>query len=241
MSIYFKVNDIFYAAVDEANHRIKFGNSNLIAMPCVDVEIKDHNNIYIHNICHNSIGTVFMLNSAIGFILQLYPDCKTIELSDTSGFLDRVTERKTNLGDRDMFLYKQTWYQRKLPFCNLKPKDKLAKEKITLLLKHLETKPSKQACLFIGLDPTSPTLFEAIAQIENDVYGVIEKAKYFYDIASIYTMPFIGKIRIDAIANSDVANVKYKQIKTPRTRTRPGVQWNKLGKHEHFKHFTWIE
>jgi hypothetical protein len=182
-----------------------------------------------------------MLNSAIGFILQLYPDCKTIELSDTSGFLDRVTERKTNLGDRDMFLYKQTWYQRKLPFCNLKPKDKLAKEKITLLLKHLETKPSKQACLFIGLDPTSPTLFEAIAQIENDVYGVIEKAKYFYDIASIYTMPFIGKIRIDAIANSDVANVKYKQIKTPRTRTRPGVQWNKLGKHEHFKHFTWIE
>jgi len=246
MSTYYKVNNMFYAAVDE--DRILFGNPKLLAMPCVDVEVID-DLIYINNVSHNiscniennlgngELGTVCMINTVIGFVLQLYPNCKRIELSDTSGFIDKVNGRSTNLADRDMFLYKKTWYQRKFPFFKLKPKDKLAKQRIHELLTKLDSKPSRQDCNAIGI-AASTTLLDGIANIKDDVYSVIQKAMYVYGIPSLFGMPFIGKI-------PDVRTtltVSFKQIKHPKhpKASKLRAQWGG-DTNNHFRHITWME
>jgi hypothetical protein len=230
------VNDTFYAAVDEDENRILFdccNNPTLLAMPCVDIEII-YDLIYMSH--DGQDGTVFMLKSVLGFVLELYPTCKQIELSDTSGYIDRINGRPINLANRDMFLYKQTWYQRNFPFCNFKPKDKLAKQRIDELLKQLDTKLTKKACVALKLPSTyaNTTLFEATATRmirSNDVYGTIQKAMYYYGIPSLHGMSFIGNIQ----KTSDL-NVTFRTITKPKP-----SKLKALCGGEHFRHVTWIQ
>lgn len=243
MATYYQVDHSFYAVVRDT--RVMFGNPKLLAMPCVDVEIIDDlvyiNNVSYHAACNitNNLergadGTVIMLNAAIRFIQQIFPNAHRIELSDSSGYIDREHGRSVNLPDKYMFLWKHTWYQKHFPAFKFKPKDARARSRTQKFLLQLDKKPTHKECVAIGIRPESQTLYDGIAEIQPiriDVYGVIQKAMYVYGIPSFMGMPFVGTVP------TDLPEVSYKKIKKPQ---RLKAQWGGMA-NEHFRHVTWIE
>jgi hypothetical protein len=240
MATYYEVDQSFYAVVRET--RIMFGNPKLLGMPCVDIDVIE-DLIFINNVSHHSScnitndlengenGTIKMLKTAICFAKQMFPHCSQIELSDSSGYIDRNTGRSINLPDKYMFLYKQTWYQKHFPMFKFKPKDTRARSRTRQFLSRLHQKPTKKECIAIGIRHESQTLFDGIAEIQDDVYGIIQKAMYVYGIPSFNGMPFIGTVP------TELAKVPYKKINKPQPLK---AQWGGMA-NKHFRHVTWIE
>jgi hypothetical protein len=110
---------------------------------------------------------------------------------------------------------------------------KQAKQNMASFLEKLDVKPTKRACKEIGIDHKYESLFIAIGHVSNDVYGVIRKAMYFYNMPSLHGMPFIGT-RINIAPDF----VTFKAIKKPK---HLKAQWGGGYQNEHFQHVTWIQ
>jgi hypothetical protein len=150
---YFRINKSFIAVVSHDDDRdiIKLGNPTLYQVPCVEFHIfKSSGTIYLasliyspkcnlnNNLAQGDDGTVTMLKCAISFAFKLYPSCHKFELTDNSGYIDRAHGRAVHLSDRDILLYRKTWYQRKLPEVKLKPSSPAYRRYHKVFLKTLD-------------------------------------------------------------------------------------------------------
>ena len=141
-----------------------------------------------------------MLKLAILFAKHMYPTCTRIVLTDMSGYHDQEVGN-VDLPIRDMFLYKQTWYQRHLSDLNLKPCSKKGKSIVKEYLEILDTKPSKSDRKELGFDSVSETVYDAIqllhASGKPKLYPTIIKTIQQYNLTTLIGLDWVGNLKND--------------------------------------------
>jgi|LauGreDrversion2_2_1035103.scaffolds.fasta_scaffold07689_3 hypothetical protein len=250
MVTYYSLNDEFVAVVSKhgSDADIKVGNPTQLQMPCVQLTVSESDihieNVSFHVDCsihedlkNGSDGTVYMVKLALTFVKYLYPHVTTVKLQDSSGYVDTITRQSTSLPDRDMFLYKMTWYQRKFTELNFEP-DRLREKKVLeKVLSVVNRKPTKAVCKELGI-AMAETLFDSIQQIhKNHQYDKIRDIFLYYELPSLMNMSWIGHI---TCANPFELVATFTKIRKPiGLKVQWGRGWGEAGE-PHFHRVTWI-
>ena len=254
MATYYKLNQVFIAVLrkdadEEGCYKIQVGNPVILAMPCLRILVNPREKtLYLDtqscnisgNLPHSENGTVYMGKVGLLFALALFPKCKRIHLTDNSGFVDKVSQMSTNLSDRDMFLHKQTWYQRKFPelkFSPFKDDDKALVEKFKSVL---QKTPRPKDIKNLSLPLNSETFFSALQTMDRSVaYTTILNIMRLHSLPSLVGLDWIATKRLSTHIFPDVELQYEIMTKPPKLKAQWGGSTH-VFKNRHFKRVTWI-
>ena len=201
------LGDFSTVAVVRGDH-IKLGNPEVIAMPCVHIEM-DEDTLVLHGLSHHEFcnrlkdmqhgehGTVKLLKLSIQFAKYLFPSCTRLKLQDTSGYHDRHLG-SIDLATKSMLLYGMTWYQKHLQDeAVLKPTSKIGQATYRRYHRVLNSQIKPGAfehvdCFRSGV-PSDVTVHEAI-QIRQPNFLELLQICQFYKLPPLMGFEWEGPL-----------------------------------------------
>lgn len=194
----------FHVQVEQKNTLVKVGNEDLA---CVTLELEldhDDKSILLLDFFHDAQcaidaelekkeGTRMMLKASLTFARTLMSADKVpVQLQDESAFFYDKTRINIPLADRDLFIYRHTWYQQHIGF-RLKPVDKFQRLALDRILNARELVDFKRLYRRKGNDV-----------YEQDIRPFMLKHK----LSSMKGVVWTGKFKSDLV---DIKVVKTKQ------------------------------